>query len=505
MKKTGLLILVIIVIMSLFIGCSKSDEVGTENKKDTLVFGNKSEPTTFDAHFAGDGTTMGLLVNINETLTDITTDGELIPLLAESWAVSDDGIVYTFNLKKGVTFHNGEEFNADDVKYSFERAMGIPNMASKTNMIESIDIVDDYKINVNLKTPFSPFLKNVAWIFIVNEKAIDEAGDSYSQNPIGTGPYILKEWQSGNKVILERYDGYHNKKANIKNIEIRTIADATTRAMSIESGELDMTVLLNPMEIEPIKSMPDLVILEDYALYYWHLLLNSQKSPFDNVKVRQAMTYAINRDTVNIAANEGKGKPALQPMTAWSFGFTDEVIPLEYNVEMAKKLLKESGYENGFKTQLTASEGHMKLAAEAIQADLKVVGIEADLNIVEWGTQLSNAVNGNYETSIMGWGDVVGDSDGVMRQLFSTETFGESGNYARYSNPIFDKIVQEAKIESDMNKRKELYKQALEIVWEDCPHVPLYFAHNNVVYSKNIQDFRIHPMNAYKFVNFSFK
>lgn len=458
----------------------------TDSSKDTFVYAIKSDLTSFDPYRAGDLTTLAILYNIYDPLVRADSNGKIVPCIASSWKINEAGDEYTFVVDTTIVWHTGERVTVDDVVYSFDRAMNTANMKSKTSMIVSVEPVGENQIKIKLTGPYAPFLYNLTQIYMMNKAATEAAGESID-NPVGTGPFSFVSFVPGSKAIFERHTEYHGEPAKVKNLEIRIITDAATRALSLEAGDVDMTMTLDAIDYPTIKSNPNLVLDAGTQAMLYYVALNNKIEPFNNIKVRQAIAHAINFENLNTAVFEGRGAKASQPLTERSFGYSDKYSFPTYDLEKAKSLMVEAGYPDGFSATIICYAGQTKLAAEALQAMLKEIKIDLTINVVEFSSAIASLSSGNYEMGAYGWTDLVGDADNVLRLLFSTATHGAAGNVSLYSNPEYDAIVEEAKISSDPARRIELYEQALKIITEECPIVPLYFLPGEIAYQKDVK------------------
>lgn len=499
-------VLSLIMLFSLFMtGCNKSSQVQSTAEKENLIIAQDLEPTTLDPHTCYDAVGLRIIANMFDSLTYIDEKGQLVPCLASDWEISDDGLTYTFHLKSGVKFHNGDEFTSADAKYSFDRAIASPYMALCTKQIDKVEATDENTLVVNLKYPFSPFLKAVSRIYIVNEKAINELGDDYGNKPVGTGPYKFVEWVLGQNVKLERFDEYFQGAASIKNIEFRQIPEKSTMLIALENGEVDAAIDISEIDRQTVEKNEKLKLYECTSNFVESLGFNCQKAPFDNKLIRQAISYAIDKQAVINAALDGTGTITNSAVCELEFGYSSNVKGYTRDTEKAKQLLAEAGYPNGLEIEITAMEGYRKKAAEVIQSNLADVGIKANIELLEWGTLLSKCEKGEHETFVMEFGDAIYDAHYMLEGQFHSRNYGASGNFTFNNTPELDKLIDDASMELDEQKRLEMYEQAQNIVNDEALQVPLFSKLSNIACNKELKGVYAHPVGMYNIRDFSWQ
>lgn len=289
-------------------------------------------------------------------------------------------------LRKGVKFHNGYDFTAEDVKFSFERMANSPRIAFVLPPIEKVEVVDDYTVNIVTKTPFGPLLAHLSHpaLGIVSKKLLTEDEQSFKDHPIGTGSYKFKEWVPGDSLTLEKNEDYFDKKNGLKYIVFKNIVEASNRTIGLETGEIDISISVSSVDENTIKNNPKLQLITKPSISYSYVGMNTQKTPLNDVRVRKAINYAVDKQAIVDVILNGSGKIATSPIAPGVFGFTDKTKNYEYNVEKARELMKEAGYENGFKTSILVFGGEANTqTAEILQAYLKEIGIDLRIDVVE--------------------------------------------------------------------------------------------------------------------------
>lgn len=480
MKKLISSILVATLAVSMLLtGCGgSSDSDTTSTSKDSVSIVLTADPTGFDPQTTLDASAMMVMYNVFDTLVDSDSgcSSDIEPALAESWEISDDGLVYTFYLQEGVKFHDGSDFTADDAKYTMERAMTEPATASYCTMIESVDVVDDFTLDITLNIPFANFLQNIGGIFfgVVSEEAVTEAGDDFGRQPIGTGAYTFDEWVSGDKVTLTANADYWGGEPEITNVTYKILPDTSTALIALENGEVDAFPNIAYIDTVTAEENEDISLYSSPSGSIKYIGFNVEVEPFDNELVRQAIKYATNKDDIFDGAADGDGIIANTHINETMDGYdADSPEPNQYDLEKAKELMIEAGYEEGFSVTciLSTSTSEYEKIAEILQAQLAEINIDMTIEPLEKGTYFEQCGNGNYEMYIGGLNWAA--SDDMLTYLFQSDG-GFNWGYV-YSNDEIDALLLEARQETDQAVRAELYQEVNAIVDEDCNKIPLYF------------------------------
>lgn len=486
MKRKVLIgILVFVMVATIITGCGTSGATGQgatdKSVKDKVVIAVPADMSSFDPQYTSAANDEFMCCNIYDCLVTMDESGKIVPELAESWTISEDGTAYTFKLKKGVKWHNGEEFKASDVVYTVNRAKESPYLAQNASIMKDAVAIDDYTVQINLVIPFSPFITAMNGFYIVNEKAIKEAGDKYGQQPIGTGPYKFVSREKGQKIILERFDDYYQGPAPIKNIEFKVITDNNTSLIALQSGEIDFMLNLPMSSSGLVNNDKNLTTYKFDAITVYFLAMNNAVKPFNNIKVRQAISYAIDKASIVKIVEEGMGTVDQSFFSKNQFGYSENVKGHEFNTAKAKEILTQAGYPNGFKLTLKTVEGTLSKTAQVIQANLKDIGITANIEILEKSAFDKDTINGNYEMCMSAM-TLPADAD------FWQIVFGTTGgyNFTKYSNAKVDELFAQGRATVDSAKRLEIYEQIANLMNEDSPAIPLYSPTRIYVGNKNL-------------------
>lgn len=484
----------------LFTGCGEKN--GAKKVKEELIIAQDGESKSLDIHQGNDGFSLRANRLIYSRLVEADENMQIHPGLAESWKQLDDKTMQ-FNLRKGIKFHNGDDFTAEDVKFSFERMMNSPRIAFVLPPIERIDIVDDYTVNIVTKTPFGPLLAHLSHpaLGMVSKKLLTENPEALKEKPIGTGSYKFKEWIYGDKLVLEKNEDFYDKnERGLKYIIFKNVVEASNRAIGLETGEIDIATPISSVDEENIKNNPKLQLLTKPSISYTYIGMNMTKAPLNDIRVRKAINYAIDKQAIiDVILNEN-GKIATSPIAPGVFGFTDKTKNYEYNVEKAKELMKEAGYENGFTTSILVFSGEANTqTAEIVQAYLKEIGIDLKIEIVEVSAYWDMTERGVHNLFLGSWGVVTGDADYGLYAMYHSSAKGGAGNRDFYENEKVDELLDKAKTEIDPETRKKLYEEAQILIVNDAPDVMLYNRNLTVGAQKYIKGLGIHPVTLYNF------
>jgi len=476
------------------------EENKTENSsenagKTDLVIAVAAEAVTLDPQGGWDGNSLYVMRQMYNGLVKLDNNMEIVGDLAENWEFTSDTSV-TFHLKKGVKFHNGEELKAEDVVYSIERAKASAKVKSFTANIETVTADDDYTVTVNTSIPYAPLMSNLCHSanFIVSKKAAEAAGDNFSTSPVGTGPFKFNRWDSGDKVVLDRNDDYFAGDVLPTSLTFKIMSEDSARTIALETGEADVNLIVAAADAERIESEEgvDLSVVMSPKIEY--VSMNQKVEPFNNPLVRQAINYAIDRDSLNYVATSGYGVVTDSVMNKQINGYTEEVAHYEYNPEKAKELLAEAGYPDGFSTSIVVSGNTRSTEAQLIQGNLQEVGITLEINTMESTTLLEQINNGDYEMFIQSYNNTTGDPDTSLYMLFNSLVPASSGNRSFTNIPEVDEKLEAARVETDNTARMELYGQVQKILTDEAVWVPLYCVPTLVGTRSGLTGYTPHPL-----------
>jgi peptide/nickel transport system substrate-binding protein len=478
-----------------------------------LVVGQIAEPKSLDPAADTAVNDFRILMNVYDGLVRYK-DGTLQPepALATDWTISDDGTVYTFNLREDVKFHDGSPFNADAVVFNFERMLDENHPYHDTgpfplsfffSAVDTVTAKDDYTVEFKLKEPYAPFLSNLAYPtgLIVSPEAVKQYGKDFGRHPSGTGPFKFEEWESNTRVVVSRNDDYWEGAPSLEAVVYRPITDANTRVAEMLSGGIDLMVEVPPDSLGQFADDPNFQVFEQAGPHLWFLILNAKEGPFADKRVRQAVNYAIDKKSLVENVLQGTAEVAAGPTPpAFAWAYDDKLQPYPYDPEKAKELLKEAGAE-GAKLTFYVTEGGSGMLdpvamGTAIQADLAKVGLDVSIETFEWNTFLSKVnpgLEGKADMAEMAW--MTNDPDTLPYLALRTGAWPDKGgfNSGYYSNPKVDELLEKARTSTDQAERAKLYKQMQEIVYDDAPWVFIANWKQNAVATSAVGGFKLQP------------
>jgi peptide/nickel transport system substrate-binding protein len=469
---------------------------------DTLIVAVGSDATQLDPHMGTDIPSANVYHNkIFETLVIQDENMEFQPGLATEWERVDD-LTWEFTLREGVEFHDGEPFNAEAVQANIERVTDedfASPRADLFNMISEIEIIDEYHITFTTEYPFSPLLANLAHYSggMISPEAIeaDRSEEALlNDNPVGTGPFTFGSWEPGDEIVLERNDSYWDEPANIDAVAFKVIAEGQTRVSMVETGDAHIAEPINTNDIIQVDESENMYLYRSEGLGVDYIGFNTQKEPFDDKLVRQAISHALDTETIIDHVYNGVGVYADGPIGPAVIGHNPDMQGLEHDVDKARELLAEAGYPDGFETTIWTNDDQARMdAAEVAQSQLSEVGIDVSIEILEWGAYLEGTATGEHDMFILGWSNMTGDGDYNQYFLFHSDSVGTPGNRSFYVNEEVDELIDEARRESDPDKRVELYHEVQEIEREDAPLALLRHSEYIAAIHNNIEGFWLHP------------
>lgn len=500
---------------------SDAEGGSTGNDEKTLIFGRGADSIQLDPSKVTDGESIYVTNQIYDGLVRYKQENtEIRPALATEWDVSDDGKTWTFQLREGVTFHDGTDFNAEDVVFNFERwatsaeyiYYGYMFGASEDDLggiIEKVEATGDYEVTITLSEPNAPFLQTLAMppFGIASPDAIEKSGEDFFKNPVGTGPFVFEEWVPDDKISLTKNEDYYGEVANVNKVIFRTIPDNGARFLELQAGSIDMMTGLNPQDIQTAEDGDNLQVIRRPSMNVSYMAMNMGKEgPMSSKKVRQAINMAIDKEKL-ITLYEGIGKAAKNPLPPSLWGYNDEINDYGYDVEKAKSLLAEAGFADGFDVTLYTFANprpympQPKVTAQAIQEMLKEVNVNVEIIENDWDTHLTATENGEHDMAFLGWTGDNGDPDNFLYVLLDKDNakMGSAGNISFYKSDELHDLLKEAQTETDQEKRTELYLKAQEIIHEDAPWFPIAHTTPPIAAKKSIMDYVPHSTGSEPF------
>lgn len=489
-------------------GCSLTQKPPKEAKQPTkktiteggtLVIARKSDAGNLDPHFISTINAASVVYQkVYEGLVTRDMNMGIQPQLATSWKQLDD-LTWEFTLRQGVFFHDGTPFRADAVKKTFDRVLDPQIASTRASMFEKIQevkIIDDFTVQFRLRSPFAPLLSILASHegSILSPAAIAEYGKELSTHPVGTGPFSFQSWTPAQEIVLKKNDKYWGRLPKIDQVIFRVVPDDNERIAMVEDGEAQIAESIPVTAIERIQSSQQMRIYRSEALGTEFIGFNVSKPPLNDVRVRQAISYAIETGAIIKGVYNNVGTQAISPIGPKVFGYYSGVKNYPYDLNKARALLDQAGYPNGFATTIITYDRNDRVnVAGVIRSQLKGIGIEAELNVVGYD-EFVDVIEKTKEHAIFvsGWGNATGDADYNQYNLFHT-IGGGKGNSFMYSNAELDRLIEAGRIETDHAKRLAIYARAQEMELEDALLVPLRNLENLAVVHNSIEGFSMSP------------
>ena len=507
----------------------------------TLVYCSEGSPENFYPGINTTGTSFDGNEPIYNRLVDFERGGtKVVPSLAEKWDISADGKTYTFYLRKGVKWHDTRafkptrEFNADDVLFMFERQwkeanpyfkVTSPNHSYFSDMgmpklLQTVEKVNDHTIKITLGAAEAPFLSNLAMPYAAVQSkeyadAMLKAGtpEKIDQDPIGTGPFSLVQYQKDAVIRYKAFPAYWAGKAKIDDLIYSITPDASVRWAKLQKGECHVMPYPNPADLEAIRKDPNMQVLEQPGLNVGYLAFNTTKKPFDDVRVRKAISMAINKKAIIDGVYLGTGVAAKNPIPPTMWSYNNAVKDDEYNPDAAKKLLADAGFKDGLTTDLWAMpvqrpyNPNAKRIAELMQADLAKIGVKAEIKSFEWGEYRKRMQAGEHQMGMLGWTGDNGDPDNFMHTLLgcASAQSASGSNIAKFCHKPYEDLVLKAKTVSSQAERTKLYEQAQVIFKEQAPWYTIAHAVQIKPVRKEVIDFKLSPFGRHNFYGVDIK
>lgn len=484
--KNGIMILASCLLLAACGGKTETVSSGKAKRDTKVVIAHDSDITGLTAMAQANMSTGRVEDLIYSRLFDYDKDKNIIPILAERYAYLDENTI-EIPLKKGIKFHNGDEMTAEDIAFSFQFWRDALVKAHMIDSIDKVEIKDSHTVVIKTKYPYSPLMGNiVAGFGALNKKHITTNSD-YAKNPVGTGPYKFVEWVPGDRVVVEAFDEYFEGKPEVKTIVLKPVSEGTSRTMGLEAGDYDIAIGIDEVDEKTIEDHKNLDLYSVDNTRVTYMIMNNKNPKLNNLDVRKAMAYAIDRESIIDAVLEGKGEKAEGLVPVNFFGYSKSLPEIPHNVELAKDLMKKAGYADGMDlTMIISDKSPYPRTAQIIQANLKDIGINMNIEILEWGTFLEYTAQGKHELTLLGWSSGSGDADYSLYPLLHSSTHGGGGNRSFYSNKEMDNLLVGARTNMDRIYRQKAYDKVQNLLQTDMPLFPLFFGKTNLAANKNI-------------------
>lgn len=456
---------------------------------------------SLDPHFASTEASFQVLNNVLESLTFFDDEMNLIPLLAESWEQSEDGLTWTFHLREGVQFSNGRELTADDVKWTFDRlldpAIGSGNAFRVGGEGTTVEVVDPLTVAITTPTVVATLPTSLASksAGILASESVEDDGTILV--PIGTGPFVIADVQGTSQLTLERNDNYWQEGVPyLDAVVITPNTDDTSRDLSLQGGEADWIFTISPQNFEALSNDPNVVVQSAPRLAYDYFGLNLNREPFSDVRVRQALAMAIDRQQICDFAFFGLCTPTHGPTgsgSPWYFPYA----PYDRDLDRARELLEEAGVGDGFSMGMMTAIGFDETlrGAQVVQQQLAEIGVQVEIENIEFSEWLERQAAGEFDAFMLSWLGLTDAED----YFYLQHRTGQGFNFTGYSNPEFDELVDEARTVEDFDERYALYEQANQILVDDAPYIYMYIKNEVKAFAPHVRGFVTRPDSAVNF------
>ena len=467
-----------------------------------IIIGTDRDVVTTDPHDTNDAPSGDVNRQIYSALLRQNPQYEFVPDLALSWEPISP-TEWQFNLRQGVLWHDGTPFTANDVRFSImrqqeERHGQVRHLVAA---VADVIVVDDYTVIIETYEPFGPILVNLA--HSATRIVPAHAADDLANNPIGTGPMRFVSRVPGVEIRLERFDDYFGDLAMATSLTYMIIADGPARTIALETGEVDMILMVPAVDVDRIHAHPELRLIEDMSNRFEWLGFNMNKAPFDNVLVRRAIAHSLDREGMNIVGYEGRAAIANSFTGPTVFGYNPNIEPLVRNLDLARELLAEAGFPDGFETILWTSGAAREMKAQIIQANLAEIGITASIEVLEWAAYLDRTSAGEHYMHMLSWANLTGDADPGMWPLYHTASQG-AGNRSFFSNERVDELLELGRRETNQPARVPFYHEIQEILRYYLPVVPLHILPIEFAIRAGLEGYELHPGGLHRFYNLHF-
>jgi peptide/nickel transport system substrate-binding protein len=485
-------------------GCSSGESVDTGSGSGGSGGGGgvlnaaiNGEPDQLDPYSTTNYNSFQVLENVYDTLVEPDDNLQMKPALAESWTTSDDGLTWTFKLRSGVTFSNGDPFTADDVVYSFNRIIDEKlNPSYRLDSVKDVTKVDDATVRFELTRPTPSLLVAIGGykaLAIVDEQNVKDG--TIKDKPVGTGPFTLDSWQRGQSIKLKANPKYWGGAPKLSGVTFTFVSEPSTALANLQGGQVQWTDNIPPAQVDNLTSGDEPVVKSVPSQDYWYFALNDKKKPFDDPRVRQAFAWAIDRDAIAEAAKFGAATPnqtAIPKSSPWFYDYA----PYRQDANKAKALLQQAGVSNlEVDYMVTSAYPESITAAQVMKDQLSKAGITLNIRTEDFNTWLADESAGKFDAFMLSWIGNIDPDEFYYSQHFSKG----ANNYQKFADPSVDKLLGEARTEADEAKRKTLYDQAAKIIVDQASYIYLYNSNAVQGWSKDLSGYTVRPDKAIRF------
>jgi peptide/nickel transport system substrate-binding protein len=476
----------------------------------TLTIVRPTDPVSLDPNLETTAPGAWVYFNMLEGLLTLDDKMQVKPALATSYEVMSPTKV-RFKLRPGVKFHDGTPFNAEAVKFVFERQLTdqgpyyatgtYPYVKGFLGNVAGVEVLDATStVQIKLKAPLTPFLQYLAHqsLFMFSPESLKKWGKDVVKHPVGTGPFKLETWEPGVKVVLARNDQYWGGAPKIRQAIYVPITEAQARLVALKTGDIDLTMDVPPDSLDELRRDSNLVVAESNSSAVWYITLNTRHPILKDRRVRQALNHAVNKDAIIRDILRGTAIVSRGPISpVYGPYYEENTARYPHDLDKARALLKEAGYAGGFELGFLVPESGSGMQspvemATVIQANLAQIGVRAKIQTMEWGAYLRKYLE-QPDMAEMSWNPSIGDPDHMMYMLLSSDRFPPAFNSGYYQNDRVDDLLRRARTTIDEKARVPLYREAQKLVVEDAPWIFVDHGKQVIVHRKRVQGFKLHP------------
>ena len=474
---------------------------GAPKRGGTLKIALDSDIIGIDPHGASAGVDRNVYTSVYNGLVTVDKNLQIVPDLAESWTTPDDK-TYVFKLRSGVKFHDGTDCNADAVKKNFDWILDQANASPRRPEladVEAVTVVDPLTVRIGLKNVFSPFLAIISDRagYIVSPEARAKHGKDYTRNPVGTGPFQFVEWIKDDHATFKRFDGYWDKELPyLDQVVYRPIPDLTVAVTEVKTGNVDFLRRVDPKDVDDVKATRNLEYLEGQGVGYQGFWVNTAKGPLANRALREAVSLAIDRESLLAVAYFGTGEIAHGPVPPSSWAYDAGYPAAKRDLAQARAKLVEGGQPNGFPLAMkVANTPQGQKITQLVQAQLKEIGVDAQIQTLEFGALLKAGEQNDFDLMSLGWSGRI-DPDGNIQPIFGTTG---AFNYGKYTNPDVDRMIAQGREATGQPERKRIYQDLQKKLTEDVAYVFTWFEPTAYAVGDYVKEFEATPDGLMRF------
>jgi peptide/nickel transport system substrate-binding protein len=500
MKRSILFVFAGILISAMVFAGGGNETRASGVYKDTITWGQGADVTSFDPHIGKETPAVQVTNHIFDTLVEVDgVTNELKPQIAERWEQLSP-TSYRFFIRRGIKFHDGTELTAADVKFSLDRAINTPAVAYIVDFISSVQVENPYQVVVNTHAPYGPALRNLAVPFaaIVPKAYVEANPDGLLQKPIGSGPYKFVSWSQSDSVRLEAFAGYYAGPAKTKNLVMKVIPEASQRTIALETGEVDLAYDITTNDLKIVEANRNLTVFKAPSLSCFYISMNMKKAPFDNKLVRQAISHAIDRQLIIDTVLSGAGEAADAIIAPAVYGYYKTGVD-KYDPALSKQLLTQAGYPNGFSCNIWVNNNQERVeVCQAVVEMLRGVGINAKLEVMEFGAFIQRTTAAEHDLAYFGWVTSTKDGDYTYYSLEHSSQQGAAGNRSFVADPEVDRLVTLGRTSVDMSIRDKAYHDLAVYLADLTNNANIVYTQINAGGNNKVENFILDPIGYHK-------